>query len=254
MRGDHPTSLRDLFAWRGTPPRARGSPRGVEVSQIMQRNTPACAGITSRTRVTRPPHPEHPRVRGDHNRVTPGLVPLVGTPPRARGSPEGGGMAGGGDRNTPACAGITIVLGHGWASKGEHPRVRGDHHGRGRQSQRRRGTPPRARGSLWLRPGLDLADRNTPACAGITGCVAVSAAGGEEHPRVRGDHRTVGSAGAAIHGTPPRARGSPLRHPSPPRWGRNTPACAGITQPSAPASGESREHPRVRGDHKQAMG
>src|SRR5690606_24063507 len=91
--------------------------------------------------------------------------------------------------------------------------------------------------------------RNTPAYAGITSRSACVDSGWREHPRVRGDHVTLGVAEARPDGTPPRARGSPQRDASMVISTGNTPACAGITVRVSPTTRGWTEHPRVRGDH-----
>ena len=90
-----------------------------------------------------------------------------------------------------------------------------------------------------------------------------------EHPRSRGEDQRVVLVAAADRGTPPLARGRPNGHPfsiqlrngTPPLArgrlhlpdhvgdrARNTPARAGKTATTPPASNGTREHPRSRGE------
>ena len=168
VRGDHPHLGLFVGLRRGTPPRARGSPRPAEARRPRPGNTPACAGITLPWQCLVRPGAEHPRVRGDHEDLADALFAMDGTPPRARGSrstsPCGPRRTG----NTPACAGITASGAGGGCQPGEHPRVRGDHAAGESLIARQAGTPPRARGSRPECHARGRPPRNTPACAGIT--------------------------------------------------------------------------------------
>ena len=167
VRGDHHVEAYARFIEEGTPPRARGSQPGLLVDPAGYGNTPACAGITTRTPCASRRAREHPRVRGDHAPAAAGSPQEGGTPPRARGSLRLRGTTDPRVGNTPACAGITLPASQRSTVGSEHPRVRGDHGDSGRNIIRGRGTPPRARGSHVQRPLHRGPDRNTPACAGI---------------------------------------------------------------------------------------
>ena len=183
------------------------------------------------------------RTRRDHVRVADGL------PPRARGSLHARDAYDVEAGPTPACARITFGSAHPRSPPLAYPRVRGDHKRRGEEHPAARGLPPRARGSLTLRPATPLGGGPTPACAGITNCRIESAYADEAYPRVRGDHLTGLRLKSASNGLPPRARGS-LPHAARSNASpRPTPACAGITTPLGKSSGVTRAYPRVRGDH-----
>ena len=127
VRGDHFAAEEPLCHECGTPPRARGSLHRGSRARGVQRNTPACAGITPSTGGDSSEPPEHPRVRGDHSLLGSAEEAKSGTPPRARGSPSSACWRGAERRNTPACAGITRQGRRGTWDYREHPRVRGDH-------------------------------------------------------------------------------------------------------------------------------
>ena len=187
MRGDDQNLGTGPLAGMGTPPRARGRLSVLVRTYPPYRNTPACAGTTSRW--------------------VWGGAPPRGTPPRARGRRRPGQRAGRGLGNTPACAGTTASSSWRPRPRSEHPRVRGDDLALGVTPNRLLGTPPRARGRLrcGLRPGCGCG--NTPACAGTTDGRLVRGRIAKEHPRVRGDDPGAPSVGSAARGTPPRARG-----------------------------------------------
>ncbi len=151
LRGDHLGYRTGAVIEDGTPPPARGPRLHVLPVRVGPRNTPACAGTTkpswSRTRVS----PEHPRLRGDHFVSTITVRLSTGTPPPARGPPRPYGSQERAPRNTPACAGTTLLRRVPRYRSPEHPRLRGDHalvFPRGSWST---GTPPPARGPP--RPG-----------------------------------------------------------------------------------------------------
>ena len=69
------------------------------------------------------------------------------------------------------------------------------------------GSPPHARGKvvtkLIARPG----QRITPACAGKRLFIAFMSAAMKDHPRMRGEKRTLSDRDKSIIGSPPHARG-----------------------------------------------
>ena len=249
MRGDHACESLILVAEAGTPPRARGSLHAITGSDTDGRNTPACAGITISASPCAQATWEHPRVRGDHRPARARAAVQRGTPPRARGSRCASPRPRRPARNTPACAGITRSVPRRPPGRWEHPRVRGDHLAKALGMTREEGTPPRARGSLFIELDSTTGSGNTPACAGITCCCSNRQSSTMEHPRVRGDHPLPADTPDEPNGTPPRARGSPRAWRCKVMILRNTPACAGITVARRSKGVSPPEHPRVRGDH-----
>jgi hypothetical protein len=94
---------------RGTPPLARGEPAVAGRPGRGQRNTPACAGRTRSRRFTVIRQPEHPRLRGENSCLAPVSSPTTGTPPLARGERPRALHGCREQRNTPACAGRTLL-------------------------------------------------------------------------------------------------------------------------------------------------
>ncbi len=107
VRGDHLPGRVPFPFRQGPPPRARGPrSRGLR-GNLSDGTTPACAGTTHRAGRGRRASRDHPRVRGDHNRIGPRPASCPGPPPRARGPrlrPRPGDRRPG---TTPACAGTT---------------------------------------------------------------------------------------------------------------------------------------------------
>ena len=152
----------------GTSPRARGKRPKAHRGRLVGRNIPACAGKTSWKPGVSWTFKEHPRVRGE-NRSKPCIsLSPGGTSPRARGKHRRAYLAKKGERNIPACAGKTSMVGVSGAWVTEHPRVRGENRPEHMATVTSEGTSPRARGKrIFLRRRLTVI-RNIPACAGKT--------------------------------------------------------------------------------------
>ncbi len=107
LRGDHAALQAPGCQRIGTPPPARGPPKGEFQRSSKSRNTPACAGTTASKPLPPSVAEEDPRLRGDHNRIAATAAVIVGTPPPARGPRRYAPRSMSRRRNTPACAGTT---------------------------------------------------------------------------------------------------------------------------------------------------
>ena len=173
----------------------------------------------------------------------------TGSPPHARGAQRDRLLAGLGGRITPACAGSTRSTGARGYIRSDHPRMRGEHGATSAAGWRATGSPPHARGARE-RDGRVVEDRRiTPACAGSTVHYSRRQQAMRDHPRMRGEHDGSRSPKQAAVGSPPHARGAPRNElPSKPPQ-RITPACAGSTATSRRRTGDTWDHPRMRGEH-----
>ena len=95
------------FYGRETPPRMRGRPVHLPVSQADGRNTPAYAGKTVFLMRLRRQGEKHPRVCGEDQALRLRLRVTWETPPRMRGRPGFVSISHSSTRNTPAYAGKT---------------------------------------------------------------------------------------------------------------------------------------------------
>ena len=236
-------------ALAGPPPRARGAGGAGKAHPPSPGTTPACAGSSI------------------NGWTVPGC--WAGPPPRARGADDGDGPVVRHPGTTPACAGSRSQASRELATRGDHPRVRGEQCIPQHDGQVRRGPPPRARGAVNGPPSLHRRPGTTPACAGSSRggprCGAPTrgppprarGAGpaprspghhGRDHPRVRGEQWPMTHTPMPAVGPPPRARGAG-RQPAGPAAGRGTtPACAGSSAVPGWSRGRPRDHPRVRGE------
>mgnify|MGYP000863332177 CR=1 FL=1 len=111
-----------------------------------------------------------------------------------------------------------------------HPRVRGEHAQVLQAEAVALGSPPRTRGAPRDRLAIDDGARITPAYAGSMRSANGLPDVARDHPRVRGEHSSSGSAAGTTSGSPPRAYAGSTRRP--------------VTRSLA-----VQDHPRVRGEH-----
>ncbi len=126
-RGEHSFNTHQMKFCNGSSPRARGT-RLRPLQQLGHRRfIPAGAGNTFVKVVCPVEAPVHPRGRGEHFQHPPLGTGMVGSSPRARGTPARTGFYLAWIRFIPAGAGNT--QGKGYVNKGTavHPRGRGEH-------------------------------------------------------------------------------------------------------------------------------
>ncbi len=150
-RGEHARACRLTSDLGGSSPRARGTRIHAPWSSLPGRFIPAGAGNTGIYCGRATAAPVHPRGRGEHCLAKPCHACRAGSSPRARGTPR---RRRGPDlwrRFIPAGAGNTLSWRSSWPRGPVHPRGRGEHQCRSRRPQGRRGSSPRARGTLESR-------------------------------------------------------------------------------------------------------
>ena len=127
VRGEQFLVLSAVVGALGSPPRARGADDRLTDQVPQPRITPACGGS-----------------RGG---AAPCFPTWEGSPPRARGAdrPSRGEAPVYGI--TPACAGSRMTTSSRPPLPADHPRMRGEQHGRGTKTSGRTGSPPHARGA-----------------------------------------------------------------------------------------------------------
>ena len=127
---------------------------------------------------------------------------------------------------------------------------------RGEQSDKRfhsgktAGSPPLARGTDRKSTPRHGGGGITPACAGNSCIISVSATAARDHPRLRGEQPIMASFMKSPPGSPPLARGT---GDAPAIWQalrRITPACAGNRTRTARTTGPAGDHPRLRGEQR----
>ena len=129
--------------------------------------------------------------------------------------------------------------------------MRGEDNSASRSSKPHSESPPHARG----RQPEDIAAISTagitPACAGKTSVTNAGKPFVSDHPRMRGEDRSVWWLWLCVLGSPPHARGRLFNNKvSQSRLGI-TPACAGKTIFRPFRSRATGDHPRMRGEDDQ---
>ena len=127
--------------------------------------------------------------------------------------------------NTPACAGKTGRTSTTRPHGPDHPRMRGEDRILLARTVIATGSPPHARGRLWISTLCGVVMRITPACAGKTAAAFHFHEDPTDHPRMRGEDTAVPNSFAGFTGSPPHARGRPSGFHARAGWRRLTPAC-----------------------------
>ena len=135
----------------------------------------------------------------------------------------------------------------------DHPRIRGEHDRHGLARTGRAGSSPHTRGARgrrrvgWSWSGI------IPAYAGSTNLRKSDRIPSPDHPRIRGEHKSILTDRSMPVGSSPHTRGAPVvasRGCVPPRI---IPAYAGSTSPCAARTAVWPDHPRIRGEHKSIL-
>ena len=235
-RGEHLVSLPPVRSYRGSSPRARGTPTALHV---------------------RPNHGAvHPRERGEHDLDRQRVTNENGSSPRARGtrraprmrerwSPvhprergehdSGAWMLDGRKRFIPASAGNTSSERLGSRHLAVHPRERGEHLPLVALPMRQRRFIPASAGNTF--PNATPASNPGGSSPRARGTLLVGHHRGHSqsvHPRERGEHRRVAAVQGSSRRFIPASAGNT-------RW---------ATMPRRPLS----VHPRERGEHLWVTG
>ena len=115
------------------------------------------------------------------------------------------------------------------------------------------GSSPHARGARPCGNGRAADPGIISACAGSTGTSATRTAATWDHPRMRGEHRSIENDAPPASGSSPHARGAPGHEIARSHRNRIIPACAGSTVRQLNCMWIVRDHPRMRGEHLPAM-
>ena len=250
MRGEHSFLGTHPISLQGSPPHARGAPFFAFFAVLSCGITPACAGSTGLAGDGAISDRDHPRMRGEHDKLQERLARFLGSPPHARGAlsiVSGFGVPRG---ITPACAGSTDSGEDSATSGRDHPRMRGEHIDSVALIDVPVGSPPHARGARTDREYDVALNGITPACAGSTEQAKAAETAARDHPRMRGEHLSQSLLGCLDLGSPPHARGAQNELLGDRDLTRITPACAGSTFPLSPGLLHGKDHPRMRGEHR----
>ena len=249
IRGEHTPMARRSSTWLGSSPHTRGAPSRTRQDHRRSRIIPAYAGSTFSDPFVSAPGPDHPRIRGEHYSRTFCVLRIRGSSPHTRGARVvchemllGPGII-------PAYAGSTTACLCRSISFWDHPRIRGEHSRAWRLLGSGRGSSPHTRGALSAWELFSLAVRIIPAYAGSTGSNHTNPCRRPDHPRIRGEHVSLGGLSPLLYGSSPHTRGAPAWPAGSWRRRRIIPAYAGSTDSSVVSHFSFPDHPRIRGEH-----
>ena len=178
---------------------------------------------------SKPPQPDHPRIRGEHDGDVDAAVVAFGSSPHTRGARPRGRASFSPPGIIPAYAGSTVRPRKSWCQRPDHPRIRGEH---GHRLVRRLlppGSSPHTRGAPRQRRP-DRPDRRIiPAYAGSTRRRTAPGWKRRDHPRIRGEHVHRGLLLRHGAGSSPHTRGAQGDGRRPRRGVGIIPAYAGST-------------------------
>ena len=153
---------------RGSSPRVRGTLSHPLLAAGGVGIIPACAGNTVIAGFGVGGHWDHPRVCGEHTSLSSGLISVMGSSPRVRGTLHRIERQGAGRGIIPACAGNTRTWDAAARPSRDHPRVCGEHLNCEREPVHTRGSSPRVRGTRSTAFPMNSMLGIIPACAGNT--------------------------------------------------------------------------------------
>ena len=134
----------------GSSPHTRGAPQPASRRGDQHRIIPAYAGSTHHPSSRRTTTGDHPRIRGEHGIAKKSSPNINGSSPHTRGAPSSRRRSPGSIGIIPAYAGSTTGIYQSSAIMSDHPRIRGEHRGRGFFDHGRGGSSPHTRGAPVL--------------------------------------------------------------------------------------------------------
>ena len=187
-RGENGWVRHRICGVTGSSPLTRGK---LEANPGISRDSrliPAHAGKTSAMSAIVSSQAAHPRSRGENWRTGALTAWSLGSSPLTRGKRRIRVLGQDLGRLIPAHAGKTRRWGRTPASRGAHPRSRGENVFLRSQEGNRRGSSPLTRGKLSERRTVMRQDRLIPAHAGKTGRTRRQYVCTRAHPRSRGEN------------------------------------------------------------------
>ena len=169
---------------------------------------PAYAGSTRRSATIGAIGEDHPRIRGEHSRLSRSRSFVAGSSPHTRGALLEVDERQVGLRIIPAYAGSTSSAASWIFRCSDHPRIRGEHTLRRRPARYRRGSSPHTRGAPSFAFGSAVRRGIIPAYAGSTTSSPPRGAGRGDHPRIRGEHKIRSEYSIIVSGSSPHTRGA----------------------------------------------
>ena len=188
MCGEHlPLSLITMATW-GSSPHVRGARLAGDLPVDCRGIIPACAGSTYPEDDEAGFQRDHPRMCGEHIRVSSRALSSLGSSPHVRGALQSwhGHLRRQGI--IPACAGSTPILARSSAPSRDHPRMCGEHVLKVWPGALDSGSSPHVRGAPQGNLFQGHSGGIIPACAGSTNGNVARILFFRDHPRMCGEH------------------------------------------------------------------
>ena len=147
MCGEHSPAATAARCRSGSSPHVRGTPDKDDATVHCRGIIPACAGNTRNTVILAVVRGDHPRMCGEHLRLTSKSLRAGGSSPHVRGTHRPARRAMGSRGIIPACAGNTAHPRWASAPAWDHPRMCGEHRAPGLGKDNKRGSSPHVRGT-----------------------------------------------------------------------------------------------------------
>ena len=229
MCGEHNDVITAARAQWGSSPHVRGALADEAVPLEPVGIIPACAGSTPWRAAGARFRRDHPRMCGEHCHMCTTRYGGMGSSPHVRGA-----LVLLADQRVlpgiiPACAGSTKSTAVSRVAPWDHPRMCGEHRV----------------GDIACRRGAGI----IPACAGSTRASPRWRTSRRDHPRMCGEHYIDSGCKIFYQGSSPHVRGAPVRDYRGHAQLGIIPACAGSTRRASRATSQSRDHPRMCGEH-----
>ena len=234
----------------GSSPLTRGKRRFAPQLLPISRLIPAHAGKTIQRCKTMMVDRAHPRSRGENDLVEQLRSEGLGSSPLTRGKPRPWRRSLRSGRLIPAHAGKTRTVVPSTAARRAHPRSRGENSivvGMVREGM---GSSPLTRGKRRAGIATSFAHGLIPAHAGKTLSGSARANPRRAHPRSRGENHRRSAPNGIKNGSSPLTRGKRQAGRHEAHADRLIPAHAGKTGSRRSRTGQTRAHPRSRGENR----
>ena len=178
----------------------------------------------------------------------------AGSSPHTRGALRRGDGAERRRRIIPAYAGSTPCRPPAGSRSPDHPRIRGEHLADIDGRSQRSGSSPHTRGAPQTPGRGHILWGIIPAYAGSTAPSSPACRWRWDHPRIRGEHKSILTDRSMPVGSSPHTRGARAPAPASRRTSGIIPAYAGSTRSNTDRNHRRPDHPRIRGEHGHADG
>ena len=230
----------------------RGTHADRQSKIYMEGIIPAYAGNTDASSRSMATSRDHPRVCGEHQSGWCCMFCHMGSSPRMRGTRIPGVLRSRRSGIIPAYAGNTHTNNRRTCDAWDHPRVCGEHLYPLSIHALTMGSSPRMRGTP-IKDGRQIDGAGIiPAYAGNTCWCRRLGCRIRDHPRVCGEHSDGGRGAHNSTGSSPRMRGTLISAVNPRLDHVIIPAYAGNTGYHPARHRQTRDHPRVCGEHLRA--